>query len=562
MKQFFTLALAATAIAASAATDDAGNRIARPALKAPVEISATNPQLMKRNTERHEFTSLKQGSSRSGDEVIYEAPGTPELYKVEWEGFTYSYGYTWGESATYISRDGDNLYIKDPCDPYKFGTWIEGTVEGNKVTVELPQLVAVDDYFGDEYKMVLMEKYYYESDGETYIDYDPVMYDHSVTYTIADDGTISLDLDPMGDDGLYPDIIFGMICDWYGEGNYVYWYDGGETQQIYTPSEMKADVEVPAGVELDPNWIYRSAEESGTYVTAGYMSVGFDGDDVYFVGIYPNLPDAAIKGTIQDGKVVIPSGQFMGYDDEESTMITCYVYDYNWSYERDLVMDFDTEKRIMTIDSSDEDGWSLIFYGELYSEMYIDDPMFMYQAPGADCAAPQNPEFSEFDENWLCVTWFFPMYNVNGYLMDTNNMWYNVYVDGNLFTFNTYDYYLFPEDMTDIPYNFDPEYDLYVRGTRHRFYFYEDDMETQGVIMFYQASDGKVYTSDFVNVDLYSGEVIITSGVESMTMSEQPVSAAYYDLQGRKVTNPESGIYVRVIKYADGTNSVQKVAIR
>lgn len=82
------------------------------------------------------------------------------------------------------------------------------------------------------------------------------------------------------------------------------------------------------------------------------------------------------------------------------------------------------------------------------------------------------------------------------------------------------------------------------------------------MIMFYQASDGKVYTSDFVNVDLYSGEVIITSGVESMTMSEQPVSAAYYDLQGRKVTNPESGIYVRVIKYADGTNSVQKVAIR
>lgn len=49
------------------------------------------------------------------------------------------------------------------------------------------------------------------------------------------------------------------------------------------------------------------------------------------------------------------------------------------------------------------------------------------------------------------------------------------------------------------------------------------------------------------------------SGIESVGISEKPVKEVYYNLQGVQVANPESGIYVKVSTYSNGTTKSTKV---
>lgn len=54
----------------------------------------------------------------------------------------------------------------------------------------------------------------------------------------------------------------------------------------------------------------------------------------------------------------------------------------------------------------------------------------------------------------------------------------------------------------------------------------------------------------------------VYDAVESIQEDQESVSTEFYDLQGRKVTNPENGIYVKSEKLSDGTVRTSKVIVR
>lgn len=87
----------------------------------------------------------------------------------------------------------------------------------------------------------------------------------------------------------------------------------------YAESEPTA-VEVPEGLSTEPynftgNAKEYSEDDSKDFVPyESQIQVGFDGNDVYFIGLSADYPEGAAKGTLSaDGKTVtIPANQFMG----------------------------------------------------------------------------------------------------------------------------------------------------------------------------------------------------------------------------------------------------------
>lgn len=103
----------------------------------------------------------------------------------------------------------------------------------------------------------------------------------------------------------------------------------------------------------------------GNYVTGRYVNVGFDGDDVYLNGISSMFPDAWIKGSAADGKVTIPSHQYIGADEVNSSFGFFYgateeqVYNEEWdfwytvtNFADNLTFDYDAAARTMTTEGT------------------------------------------------------------------------------------------------------------------------------------------------------------------------------------------------------------------
>lgn len=52
------------------------------------------------------------------------------------------------------------------------------------------------------------------------------------------------------------------------------------------------------------------------------------------------------------------------------------------------------------------------------------------------------------------------------------------------------------------------------------------------------------------------------TGIDENLADKKLTSLTYYDLSGRKVSNPQHGVYVKKLVYADGTSRTEKVTIR
>ena len=70
--------------------------------------------------------------------------------------------------------------------------------------------------------------------------------------------------------------------------------------------------------------------------------------------------------------------------------------------------------------------------------------------------------------------------------------------------------------------------------------------------------DGVTYESDIVEIDVEENG--ITSGINE-TSSANVINETYYDLSGRKVSNPSNGIFIKHTLLDNGTVKVTK-AIR
>lgn len=136
------------------------------------------------------------------------------------------------------------------------------------------------------------------------------------------------------------------------------------------------------------------------------------------------------------------------------------------------------------------------------------------------------------------------MYNTDaeGKYLNPEKLFYNIYFDGEKQTLSTSDYQLFKKDMTDIPYEYSDNYDIQYNGDDHKIYFYKSDIKQFGVQLVYTGGN-EIHSSDIVYWDIASGAPV-TDGISDVNASNSEKNKVYYDLSGRKVTNPSNGIFI------------------
>ena len=195
---------------------------------------------------------------------------------------TYLYS-PWAIDGTYTTQmvyapNSNTVYILNPLPFLDDWSWVKGTIDGNKIHVPLGQYLAYeeDTYWG---KYLAFGTAVMNDEGHLVLVQDPNVTE--VTYTIHDNGTITLDNTSAGDDS--HNGAMGLIA----------------MHNVYNRSG-------------------RAVNQLGNVVDQGStlkMVYDPDGETVYMQNIaYGRRDDTWVRGTKSGGKIHVPLGQYVTYN--------------------------------------------------------------------------------------------------------------------------------------------------------------------------------------------------------------------------------------------------------
>lgn len=627
MKRFlFFIAVAAMAASVSAATQEQEGKVFAPGKKLAHLQSERVKEIP--TSERHELPlTVSPLSSRGNSHTTspvkhhYRAPGdySEPITEVEGEVKQYESKKTFYlenmEGLNLISKDGldDIVYGKDGkvyfnklLGGFNYGNvYIEGELqEDGKIKVTLPQTVYYDSYEDEVDNMsrttvvtaeLLMFDFKYDEEG--YITYEIYYADEEdayATYSIdSSTGAITLDLnegfvmpEEVSDLDQLPKFAVGALYHSFGhdrddEFDDLYFYGSADVAQTYLPFNETVTA-IPDNLKTE-TWGIVSESEI-TYDNR-ILNVAFDeaNKKVYLSNLSPLLPDAAVVGVInENGTVTFPTKQFLGIDDGYlMRMVACLYNDFGTFQDYTMLEEinflYDREAKTLTCDNPHILMAVNCYKDDLYFTTGYMGPVIKYQTLSDMDASPLNPIFEEYFEKYdpytdnllYCwVMWELPIVNTNMYVFDENRMYYNTFVDGELFTCEK-DVYVndyLEEDMTDIPFTFHYIEDGWISGSinwfkpGHMLYFFEGTAEFS-CQTFYKNEEGKIFRSDIVIYDVETGEVTTEESGINEVSSFEVMDLYYTNLQGQIVNNPTHGIFIRTVVMKDGTRKSEKIMI-
>lgn len=495
-------------------------------------------------------------------QMITEAPeGRTVYYAVGGNGYSRS---TVGPQATTFNDelgevvfcDDGTVYFRNPIVLYDADSYVKGTLKDGVVTLQLHQPV-IPMYTSPEPSCGYAERLVRKdgADGPEYVvDEDNpeikfVLRNDSLIWAEPNDGSVILGIaDERGE--------------WFGCGNYATTYALPAEQPVETPAGMVAE-----------DWSLTCDGDTRL------LKVGFSGSDVYIGGLWPSMPDAWVKGSVEGGKAVFPGGQYLGPD----LMYACHLYFMTaepgkvWSEDWGEYVDgliktdrieltYDAEARTMTADAPG--GSSMVINrgnDSIQAIIQYDSPVFKAFVEPEGAVTPKTPEVAfclPFDgdpDGKTFIEVMIPKFDVDDNLLDTAKLSYTIFVDDEPYTFTTDVYTQLSADMTDIPYSFTDMTDIFNYDTYKDINLYVKDFRKVGVRSTYTAANGETAHSDtawYYVVDEPTGVCTAPSAGKTVR------SITYTDLSGRTTANPVRGLYVKTVTYGDGTRESTKVLVR
>lgn len=472
------------------------------------------------------------------------------LYRNSFAYFAY-YGYIFpdnvnGAIGAYVAGNDGHYYIKNPISQYATG-WLEATKgTGDTLVVTTPQYVLQEEYEDSLYdyyinRMALETT----SEGSSYV-VDSVS--NTVKFVLRNDSLIQVD-----------DVLLGLT-DATGS-----WTGFGDMENVYAPNKDK-EVVADLGNSEPENYSLTYAE-TDTTTDGCIVKVAINGNDIYVKGLSEHIPEKWAKGTINGKKAEFLSDQYLGADtisgyhiyfkgagSKRTTYSDDTPYDSLFATNK-VVFDYDPIAKTLKSDSVIllNGGKNAINYLEKYAR-----PAFK---PFNDVAAvPANPAFTTFkafssSDGYGYFEFNLPKADVNGDFIDPTKLYYNVYLDDEVFTFLPDEYSKLTSEMTDIPATYSDSWDFFASGTAHTVYYYETGFDKIGVQSIYKGGN----TTNKSDIVYY---VVPTSIQNTVASTTDAVSETYADISGRKVYRPTKGLYVKTLHYADGSVKSVKVLIR
>lgn len=354
------------------------------------------------------------------------------------------------------------------------------------------------------------------------------------------------------------------LCSWNQQTGQYEWLGYADRYVVYGPNTGRP-VEVPAGES--EKWALTLPDGSGYFV-----DVLTTGENIYVKGIYNSIPDAWVKLDIEDDAAVLYPGQYLGVDDNMHYAYACTgtveeMWDEFWERYVDVVTP--SEKMVFIYDSEkkmlDGKGCSVIIATSATParvDTYISNPVIAFQkrVPGTPPANPCNLGYTAYDPAYGDGFFWFdlPCVDTDGNLLDVNHLFYRFYVDEEVYEFSQEDYCNLPEpEMTMIPWTLNLDGNFYAIGISHSLTYYFEGFDSLGVQSVYlDPENGGEETSSYVIVGVTN-----PGSVSATTNHGKEISRDYYDLQGRPLTAPASGIGIIRAVCEDGTVIFRKAIL-
>lgn len=492
---------------------------------------------------------LAKVGSFTPDDIIYERPaGIESRYVRSGRAYTQSflgYGTTTVSDMLGHMVEGEDgfVYMFEPMTQIATKSWIKGEVEGDKLTFKLPQALYSAENENGVMEVYTLQMAHYESssaeeEGIYYVNRSGQTQDltfHKI------DGVWVMDEETYND----RPVIAGMF---------------NENDEWVVYSDWDMSFEPFTLTSLTPPASLTTEEWTMTYggIDGRMVNIGFDGNDIWLLGL---AGDAWVKGTVEGNVIKFPSEQFLGVNsqerllyfyaaNEEKRIDEYYGFEYTALVPVDYAtFDYDKEQNIMRCQNSiviNTGTTSLNFYNALYSLPVIRIPS---DNPSLVPANPIIELYNEFNPDWGMGSLYFLIskLNADNEFIDTNNLYYRVYVDDDLFYFEPDEYADVEEPMCDVPFYFTNGSSIsYYGANSHFFNFYFEGADRIGIQVIYKDGNDE-YLSDIVYTD---GETVNVEGIESE--NSVPVRTEYYDLYGRRINQPEKGVYIRSVILSNG----------
>ncbi|MDE5877285.1 MAG: hypothetical protein K2H47_07310 [Muribaculaceae bacterium] len=522
-----------------------GSMLLLPGMMSATDFNMSKSQFKTAAPKREALNSATTAETRTVTDLIWQAPEGKNL-KLDRSGITFplSGAPFWYDNspANMVICDNGDVYLQAVFFSYAESTYIVGHQEGNKITFDLPQTVVDVDY-GGGYTLTLnatlgqfdeASSNFVAVNSELAAEAGLPEVENKIVMTVDENGVYTYDSGLKIEDGVLTvnngDL---TLCMCYADNGY--WAGPAEVNMTMKPFEGKL-VTPPAALETEPMGM--------TYNGTGHIiEVGFAGDEVYFKGVVADYPDSWIKGTVNGEVVNIPSTQYLG----ENFRYACFAY-YASAY-------FDKETGLMTyLDSADfsydaetktfkapenvvglfNGAYDYVHFIEEYENMMIRPQV---ADPAITLNAPFDINYN--DEGYYpFVEFSYSTLNKEGYMLNPENLYYVMYVDGEEYTFYA-DEYNTPEDMTYVPVLYNDYFNFISENGKVQVFLSFEAPETLGFKLCYAevSEDGKLNVISESEMGMYV-TTSVDSVIDDMKSAAEPV---YYDIMGRRVTHPAKG---------------------
>ena len=451
-----------------------------------------------------------------------------------------------------ISKDHKKVYIKNFCPTFATG-WIAGDMDADGlVEFKFPQVVyhQTQDASGQSYELT-------EYAWKVNVDRE----NYKITPD-ADSQTVQFKWDGTKLSQVNADDVIAM-CDASGKfGGY-----GSYANEFSVVSDalVKPDASLQSKSYTMTYVDYLTQKENTKKV-----NVIVDGSDIYLSGFYNN---SWIKGSISGNKVSFPAYQYLGTE-----TIVNKVHEYMVAFEinadrteakliDNLELNYDPVSGMMSTTTQSfgvnqgkqNEGLLAVFERPSFA-----NNNFEAGTPAKPTIVTVMPYGAE--ENVAAVAYVNSKLSVDGKTLDSDRIFYNIYLDGELQTFTPTDYYYLTSNLTDIPYAYsDVEasqssggkgYDFIVLGSQQYVYLYKN-FNVLGLKAVYVDGNTRL-ESEMAEYDIRTSSVLNHTADDAADES----TATFYDLGGRKVSAPSKGVYIKTVKLKNGGVKTTKVVVK
>lgn len=522
-----------------------------------------------KKSARKAVSGPKKSVAAPGDyELIEPADGEEEVYVKK--GFSYVNSSFFGISTQscdgaisniVYSEDGKKIYLQTPffLDYYTEDSWIEGDVEDGIVTFTFPQLVDEDiDDEEPEYSVFgycMKVRFKVEDQAEESGWYYPTE-SQEYKFKIEEDGTLT----SLEDE----DIMMGY-CYWIepndeNEEGHFSWQGTGDIVFSLTPNRAE-EADVPDDLEYD-TWKFING------ISSTNVSIAVKDDYMYIKGLFnkTGMKNKIVVGKIEGDDVVFDNAQYLGIyqtnltvayflagEMEEDVFVIKDTVTFKWDRDNNRL----TSDGAICISSSPE---TVIWY------LLTNHPAFAIPNDNVVVKSLYTPvltAFYDIDEEYdydAELSFNLPTVDPDYQILNTDSIYYQVLVNGEVFTFYDDEYEL-PDgesETTMIPYGYYNNVgDIDAWGTEHTIELHTRGFETLGVREVYINEDGTEVYSDILYAPGY--EPSESSSVANVAAEKEVETVKYFDLNGRVCAQPANGLFLKQIIYTDGTFRTVKV---